>query len=270
MVEFIKALESIILVNNRKSKDVDIDELIGKYKACKDENEKRRLYIKITLNGLNLVKRIAVSVAIHSNSPAEDLIQVGALGLIKAIDFYVPNKNAKFLTYATHFIKGEIKHYVRDKANMIKTPRKIQELFFKIQTASKELVLEGFEEPTTKQIAERINLPQEKVEEILKIDKYKATVSLDQNLSQESEETTLIDKIPSGDYQEFLSSYEDKIMIEEAIQKLPDDLKKILEMSFFDELNQREIAEQMNISQMQVSRRLKKALNKMYDLIKRK
>jgi len=257
------------LVNNKKTKTDDIDELISQYKLCKDEKRKRFLHLRITELGLDLVKRIAISIAIPSNSPADDLIQVGALGLIKAIDFYVPNKNAKFLTYATHFIKGEIRHYVRDKANIIKTPRKIQEMFFKIQAATKELVAEGVDEPSTKQIAEHINIPESKVVEILKIDKFKSTVSLDQHVSSESEESTLIDKIPSGDYQEFLSSYEDKIMIEEAIERLPKELKKILELSFFEELNQREIADKLGISQMQVSRRLKKALNKMYDFMRR-
>ena len=79
-----------------------------------------------------------------------------------------------------------------------------------------------------------------------------------------------MERIPSGDYQEFLSSYEDKIMIEEAINKLPEDLKEVLELSFYDELKQREIAERMNVSQMQISRKLKKALNYMYELIIRK
>ena len=78
----------------------------------------------------------------------------------------------------------------------------------------------------------------------------------------------MLDKIPAGDYQELMSSYEDKIMISSAIKKLPPDLRQIIELSYYEDLNQREISERINISQMQVSRRLKKALSKMYELIK--
>lgn len=78
----------------------------------------------------------------------------------------------------------------------------------------------------------------------------------------------MIDKIPSEDYQEFLNSYENRIMLASTIEKLPPDLKEVIELSFYEDLNQREISERMNMSQMQVSRRLKKALNKMYEMIK--
>lgn len=68
----------------------------------------------------------------------------------------------------------------------------------------------------------------------------------------------MIDKIPSEDYQEFLNSYENRIMLASTIEKLPPDLKEVIELSFYEDLNQREISERMNMSQMQVSRRLKK------------
>lgn len=84
------------------------------------------------------------------------------------------------------------------------------------------------------------------------------------------DDLTLIDKIPSGDYQEFMNSYENKLMLAAAIKKLPKDLQQIVEMSYYEDLNQREISEKINISQMQVSRRLKKALSKMYEIIKSK
>jgi len=91
---------------------------------------------------------------------------------------------------------------------------------------------------------------------------------LDQYFKGEDEDFSLLDKIPAGDYQEFMNSYEDKIMLAEAIKKLSPDLRQIIELSYYEDLNQREISERINISQMQVSRRLKKALSKMYELIK--
>ena len=124
-------------------------------------------------------------------------------------------------------------------------------------------------EPTPQQIADFINVPVKKVEELMNVDSYKSMVSLDQTIFFDNEEVSLMDKIPSHDYQEFWSSYEDKIMLEDSIKKLPPDLREILELSFYEELSQREISQKMNISQMQVSRRLKKALNQMYELMKR-
>ena len=102
----------------------------------------------------------------------------------------------------------------------------------------------------------------------MNIDKYKTALSLDQYLKGEDEDLALVDRIPSGDYREFMNSYEDKIMLSSAIDKLSPELKQIIELSYYEDLNQREIAERVHISQMQVSRRLKKALNKMYELIK--
>ena len=96
----------------------------------------------------------------------------------------------------------------------------------------------------------------------------KTALSLDQVLTGEDDEITLLDKIPAGDYQEFLKSYENKIMLSSAIYKLPKDLRIIIELSYIADLNQREISEKLGISQMQVSRRIKKALSKMYDIIK--
>lgn len=126
----------------------------------------------------------------------------------------------------------------------------------------------GIEDPSHEQIADYLNLPAEKIKEVSDIEFCKNTVSLDQTLTSDNDDTFLIDKIPSEDYQEFLNSYENRIMLASTIEKLPPDLKEVIELSFYEDLNQREISERMNMSQMQVSRRLKKALNKMYEMIK--
>ena len=145
----------------------------------------------------------------------------------------------------------------------------MQELVFKISTAVKQLKEKGNEEPTDEQIAEIVGVSTSKIHEVMEIELCKTTLSLDQTLtSADDDDLTLIDKIPAGDYQEFLSSYENKIMLAAAIKKLPPDLQQIIELSYYQDLNQREIAEKINISQMQVSRRLKKALSKMYEIIK--
>lgn len=247
----------------------DIDKQLFAYKTCNDEKKKRMLHLNIVEAGMALVKKIASSVAFQTGISNEDLVQVGSIGLIKAIEFFDSNKKTKFKTYATYFIRGEIKHYMRDKASIIKTPRELQELTFKITSAMKQLKEKGFDEPTEEQIAEITGISEDKVQEVMEIDLSKTTLSLDQSIfSIEDDDLTLIDKIPSGDYQEFINSYENRIMLAQAIEKLPDEYKQIIELSYYHDLNQREISEIIHISQMQVSRKLKKALNKMYELIK--
>ena len=246
----------------------DIDTLLSSYKECKEKKKKRMLHLSIVEKSMDLVKSIAISISMQSGVSHEDLIQVGSLGLVKAIEFYKPNMNTKFTTYATYFIKGEIRHYLRDKASLIKTPREIQELLFKVHSAKKKLKNMGIEDPSIEQIADYLHLPAEKIKEVSDIELCKNTVSLDQTVTNDNDDTFLIDKIPSEDYQEFLNSYENRIMLASTIEKLPPDLKEVIELSFYEDLNQREISERMNMSQMQVSRRLKKALNKMYELIK--
>ncbi len=256
-----------------ESKDKTIDELdllVIAYKDCNDEKKKSMLHLSAVENAMTLVKKIAGTISMQSGISNEDLVQVGSIGLIKAIEFFDPDKNVKFKTYASYFIRGEIKHYLRDKASIIKAPRELQELVFKISSAVKTLKEKGFEEPTEEQISECAGVDVKKIHEVLEIELCKTTLSLDQAISSvDDDDLTLIDKIPAGDYQEFMNSYENRIMLKQAIEKLPADLRQIIELSYYHGLNQREISEKIHISQMQVSRRLKKALNKMYEIIKK-
>lgn len=252
---------------NKKREAKDIDELMTLYLKSKDNNRRRIVHIRIVNRGMELVKRIAAPLSKQTGTSFEDLVQVGALGLVKAIEFYSPDKNAKFSTYAIRYIKGELSHYTRDKLTLIKTPRHLHELIIKVSYATKELKTQGIQDPSAAILADYLKVPQERIEEVIKIDKFKFMISLDQIQSSDEENTSLLEKIPDGDYLEIERINENKMMIENAVNKLPPDLKEIIELSFFEELNQREISDKMGISQMQVSRRLKKALHELYSLI---
>lgn len=254
---------------NQDENFAQIHEWLITYKNSSDKKLKKQLQNLIVIASMPFVKRIACGLARRSTDPVDDLIQVGSVGLIKAIDLYNPNIGTQFRTYATYLITGEIRHYLRDKASMIKAPREIQELAFRINCVIKQLSEEGFE-PTSEQIAEVMSLPVKKVNDIIEVDRRKSTLSLDQSLSMEEDDNTLLgDKIPSGDYQEFLNAYEEKIMLSNAISQLKPKLREAIELSYYEDLNQREISERLNISQMQVSRRLKQALEEMYKIITR-
>lgn len=244
-----------------------IHEWLVTYKHSDDKKLKKQLQNLIVVASMPFVKKIACGLARRATDPVDDLIQVGSVGLIKAIEFYNPEMGAKFKTYATYLITGEIRHYLRDKASMIKAPREIQELAFRINTMIKQLT-EGGQEPTSEQVAEAMSMPVNRVNDIIEVDRRKSTISLDQPVILDNDDTlSLADKIPSGDYQEFLNSYEEKIMLSKAISKLKPKLREVIELSYYKDLNQREISEQLNISQMQVSRRLRQALDEMYKII---
>lgn len=130
-----------------------INEWLLTYKNAKEEKVKKQLQNLIVVASMPFVKKIACGLARRSTDPVDDLIQVGAVGLIKALDLYNPEVGTKFKTYATYLITGEIRHYLRDKASMIKAPREIQELAFRINCVIKQLTEEGVE-PTSEQVAE--------------------------------------------------------------------------------------------------------------------
>lgn len=246
-----------------------INEWLITYKESSDKKVKKQLQNLIVVASMPFVKKIACGLARRATDPVDDLIQVGAVGLIKSIDLFNPEIGTKFKTYATYLITGEIRHYLRDKASMIKAPREIQELAFRINCVIKKLTEEG-QEPTSEKVAEMMSLPVSKINDIIEVDRRKSTISLDQTYTFDDDDTmSLADKIPSGDYQEFLSSYEEKIMLSKAIAQLKPKMKEVIELSYYNDLNQREISEKLKISQMQVSRRLKQALTDMYKIITR-
>lgn len=246
----------------------ELNDLLLQYKSCTDAKKKKILHIRIVELSLVYVKKIVSGPAFKNYNLQEDLFQVGSIGLMKAIDFYDLSKNTKFKTYATYFIKGEIKHYLRDKASFIKPPREIQELSYKISVASRELNEEGKDGTSTALIAEHLGLPEKKIEDVLSLDIGQEILSLDQNTNNDEDDLSLMDKIPDGDYKDFLSNSENRLMLNSALAKLPQDMKQILILNYFADLNQKEISEKLGLSPMQVSRKIKKALSKLYELVK--
>ena len=252
---------------NQDESFIQIHEWLISYKSVDNEKLKKELQNLIVVAAMPFVKKVACGLARRSTDPVDDLIQVGSLGLIKAIDLFNPSLGTKFKTYATYLITGEIRHYLRDKASMIKAPREIQELAFRINCVIKKLTEDGLE-PTSEQIAEEMSLPLKKVNDVIEVDRRKSTISLDQTFAADDEDSSsLADKLPSGDYQEFLNAYEEKIMLAAAIKQLKPKLKEVIELNYYQDLNQRQIAEKLNISQMQVSRRIKQALGDIYNII---
>ena len=147
----------------------------------------------------------------------------------------------------------------------------MQDILIKINSAIKKLKNKGFEDPTNEQIASETKIDVSKISEALQTAFNKIPLSLDQSIykvdNSEDDSGALIDKLPSGDYQEDLDYYENKITLKNAVEKLPDDLKSVIKLNYYKDMSQRDIARELNLSQMQVSRLLKRALNTLYDIL---
>jgi RNA polymerase sigma-B factor len=217
---------------------------------------------------LPLVKRIAYGLARRSTDPVEDLIQVGSIGLIKAVDQFKPDAGAKFQTYATHLVTGEIRHYLRDKTAMIRAPRELQELSFRINRLVQNLTSRLGREPLDIEIAHELQVSVSRVNEAYEVDRRRTLISLDQALSNDAgSEQSLIDTLVDGRYQTNQMAKEERLMLAEAIKQLKDGLREVVQLTFYEDLSQTEVAKRLGISQMQVSRRLRAATAELYKII---
>ena len=188
--------------------------------------------------------------------PLDDLIQVGTIGLIKAIDRFEISKGFEFSTFATPTIVGEIKRHFRDKTWAVKVPRRLQELGASVTKATTELTHKLDRSPTPKEIAKHLGISVDAVAEALESNAAYSTISLDIT----SDTSTSISE-SFGSLDEALEGVEYRESLKPLLAELDDREKKILQMRFFENMSQSQIASELNISQMHVSRILTKVLN---------
>ncbi|MDX2084325.1 MAG: sigma-70 family RNA polymerase sigma factor [Candidatus Melainabacteria bacterium] len=248
------------------SKDVfneSLEDLLTQYLTLPSEDSQRHsLREQIAACILPYVKKLAHGLARRSTDPVEDLVQVGMIGLLKAMDKFNPLAGTSFKTYATYFITGEIRHYLRDKASMIKAPRQMYELYYRMNQIVQRLTEAYGRPPTDIEIAEELECPVLKINEVQDIERRRQMISLDQFMVNEAgEETVYIERLVDERNQENVQLSESRLVLDEALGKLQDELQVVVRMTYFEDMSQTEIAQQLGISQMQVSRRLRKALS---------
>jgi RNA polymerase sigma-B factor len=195
----------------------------------------------------------------NRGEPLEDLVQVGTIGLIKAIDRFDSERGVEFSTYATPTIIGEIKRYFRDKGWAIRVPRRLQELRMQIGAVSAELTQSLGRSPTPRELAEAIGCTVEEIVEGIESSNAYATLSLDaSDNSEDGGAATMLDAIGVND------ANLEHVEIRESLKPLLDLLepreKKILLLRFFKNMTQSQIAEEIGVSQMHVSRLLTRTL----------
>ena len=207
-----------------------------------------------------LVKNIANKFK-NSGEPLEDLEQLGYIGLINAINLYNQQRKVKFETYASWFISGEIRHYIRDKHQAIRIPHWITELNRKIDEFIVKYKEETKQIPSLKKIAKEFNLTEEGVKEVLKARDVVHVVSIDQdNRNYDCNEYPVLKKIKNDHYKSFQLPIEDLIALELALNKLKNLQRKVVNYIFMKDLTQNKTAKKLAISQRQVSRIKNEAL----------
>jgi len=216
---------------------------------------------------LNLVRYLAIRFANRGES-IDDLIQVGTLGLIKAIDRFEPERGVEFTTYATPTIIGEIKRHFRDKGWSLKVPRRLQELNLAVNRAVESLAIELGRSVTVSDLAERLGASVEEIIESQELGQAYNVLSLDTELAAEGEtrSATLLDYVGAQD--EALELLEDKANLESAVHVLDPRERVIVYLRFYENLSQTEIAKRLNVSQMHVSRLQARALAKLKQSLK--
>jgi len=236
-------------------------ELFRRYKEEGDEEAREQLIV----SHVNLVRYIAAKFK-NRGEPLDDLIQAGTIGLIKAIDRFDPSRGLEFTTYATPTIMGEIKRHFRDKGWTIRVPRRLQELSAKVNTVTDELTAELQRSPSIDEIAARLGTTPDEVLEAMESSSAYSSVPLEgQGGTEEDDAPAVIDRYASVDND--LEASDDRMILEDVISEFPEADQQAIRMRYLDGMTQVEIAKKLGISQVQVSRMLRRALRRIQEKI---
>lgn len=198
----------------------------------------------------------------NRGEPLEDLVQVGTIGLIKAVDRFDTDRGVEFSTYATPTIIGEIKRYFRDKGWAIRVPRRLQELRMQITATTADLTQSLGRSPTARELADAIGCTVEEIVEGMESSNAYATLSLDAtDDNEDGAGQSMLDAIGVDD--EGIEHVELRESIKPLLESLPAREKKILLLRFFKNMTQSQIAAEIGVSQMHVSRLLSRTLDQL-------
>jgi RNA polymerase sigma-B factor len=222
-------------------------------------NQDPHLRERIIVAYLGLADRLAERHRGNRSMPLEDLRQTARLGLIKAVDRYEPDRSNPFVPYAVATIVGEMKRYLRDASWRLRIPRSTKDLALRLCRAIDELPQKLDRSPTIPELADYLEVGEEDVLEAIEVAQTRSAPSLDQPAGEDGD-AVLGDFVADGGPRE---EAENLLVLPELVMKLPDRERDIVRMRYLDELTQDEIAERVGVSQMHVSRLLRRAIDRM-------
>ncbi len=234
--------------------DEEKEALFKRIKA--GDKQAREEYIRGNLRlVLSVIQRFS-----NSGENVDDLFQIGCIGLMKAIDNFNPDLMVKFSTYAVPMILGEVRRYLRDYNSSIRVSRSLRDTAYKAIYAKEQLTKKNNREPTVMEIAEEVGLSKEDV--VFALDAIQNPVSLYEPVYNDGGDTLYVmDQISDQKNRE--DNWIQELSLKDALNRLPDREKHIIELRFYEGKTQMEVAEEIHISQAQVSRLEKNALKSM-------
>ncbi|WFD10299.1 SigB/SigF/SigG family RNA polymerase sigma factor [Tepidibacter hydrothermalis] len=251
-------MRNVAKATNNKDKLIDTKELFREYKETKDRDIRNRL-----IENYMYIVDILSKKFINKGIEYEDIYQVGSLGLIYAIDRFDVEKGYEFSSFATPTIVGEIKKYFRDKGWAIRVPRRIQELSKKVNKAKVELQQRNQKVPKVIDIAAYLGCSEEEVLEAMEASQGYNTKSLDITYDNDGDDkqVKLIDLM--GDEDKNFSKIDNEDFLNKFMKTLDEVQIKIMKDRFFENKTQSELAKELNVSQMTISRIEKKIVMKL-------
>jgi RNA polymerase sigma-B factor len=245
-----------------RGREPDGRELFRRWHDHVDNTAREQLVIR----HLSLARKLAMRYG-RTQEPFEDLLQVASLGLLKAIDRFDPDRGIAFTSFAVPTILGELKRHFRDKGWAVHLPRGLQELVLRIQDADTKLGSTGRRSPTVEEIADYLNIDSEQVLEGLEAIAAHHATSMDQPIEASHDEgkSTPHDTVGSDD--EGYALVDTSTSLAAAVKQLRRSDREVLALRFRDDLKQSEIAEKIGVSQMQVSRILRRATDHLREIV---
>ena len=223
---------------------------------------KTNLRNKIVELNFGLVKREANHWLNQCGETYDDLIQVGSLGLIRAIERFDVEKGSAFSSFAIPYIRGEIQHYLRDKSCTLRIPRRWLEQRRKSTTFVRKFREEHNRQPTDNEIASHLEVSIKEWQDIKLAYQNRRPLSLDISVNNDNDnQASLGDLVPDPKYRSFQLAREDRFRLQQALGQLEDRTRNVLEFVFLQDLTQKETAKRLGISVVTVSRQLKKGLS---------
>src|SRR5215203_6918735 len=229
-------------------KRVSDDSVLGLIEAYRDRGDRGAIERLFSMHA-RVLNHLVGRYAACSEEPYEDLHQVGYVGLMKAVNGYRLDSEAKFSSYAYSMIEGEIKHHLRD-SDLVKRPRWARSLHAKISEATRRLTAELGRPPLIEEVAGEVNITPEGVSELMKLFSDTDVLSLDGG----GDEGVDLSVIKSLHYETFALPVEDRIVLEQALDSLNELQRKVVYLFFYKDLSQTEIGRMLSLPQRKISR----------------
>jgi RNA polymerase sigma-B factor len=218
------------------------------------ESRDERLRDELVTEHIGLARRLAHRFA-NRGEPYDDLVQVGSIALIKAVDRFDPDRGVEFTTYATGTVIGELKRHFRDKGWAVRAPRRIQELYLELGHTIDALSQELGRPPTVPELAQSIGVSQDAILEAIEAGQGYRSSSID---APGQRDETLADRLGADDAE--VAMVDERSVLAPALAALPERQQEVVRLRFVEGLTQSEIAARVGISQMHVSRLLAQSL----------